>query len=654
MDILGIEGPIVVIVRNAAWLLAFSSVYLTLLGFFPYVIGSLLFRFVRLKFDALCPNCVEDFTLKRLWNKVETLSAELNPPLQCMDFLLIAMGYVTIILVIFGLDLLLSQIRSIRLLDGIQVVADPFRQLTIMVKVGVLLITRIFILPITLGSAIVTLVSYQVLDFTLDTWAQFLTQNCVSMYGICWIAGITFMLSMTVSVLQLREVLHPDIFAKLIKPQEAHHDLIASLIQESGLVHAKRMVVSLLVYALLLQMIIGTPLQLFNLFRHSYAHWITATTPAWQAGLLSSLHLFPTDFFQLKVWYWLPELQIPFELILGHITFLTVLDQKKDLVGQVIEVGPPLVRPPPGWDVRGHGARWAWINETPSAIERNVAPRVIPSQWLWRTCLLIGISWCLSIVVALFLMVVPLQVGRSLSQLLCVPLAWQHDPLHFIVGLFVVKYALDTVEHTSTWVTVWEKLPTLRQQVPGRLWLRQLPPLQQAAGNAETAAATGTNNRFETDYNDEHLRNALQLIEDEEMAERLMVEEVAAMENNEWVGDRFSGAMFGAIFDSLIEPPLVAADHHGQQHQQQQNDALANATQAARIIADNVADRVPAADTTNQPTLRAIGGHDQNVHNAAIEGPALQMIPELLARPLPAGATKAGMLAEIHAAFAAW
>eukprot|EP01037_Dinobryon_pediforme_P032847 gene32847-38013_t len=69
MDILGIEGPIVVIVRNAAWLLAFSSVYLTLLGFFPYVIGSLLFRFVRLKFDALCPNCVEDFTLKRLWNK---------------------------------------------------------------------------------------------------------------------------------------------------------------------------------------------------------------------------------------------------------------------------------------------------------------------------------------------------------------------------------------------------------------------------------------------------------------------------------------------------------------------------------------------------------------------------------------------------------
>lgn len=178
----------------------------------------------------------------------------------------------------------------------------------------------------------------------------------------------------------------------------------------------------------------------------------------------------------------------------------------------------------------------------------------------------------------------------------------------------------------------------------------QLPLMQQAAGNA----AAAHHNRIETDNIDEQLRNALQLIEDEQMAERLMLEEVAAMENSEWVGDRFSGAMFGAIFDSLIEPPLVAADHHRQQHQQQHNDALANATQAARIIADNVADRVPAVDTRNQPTLQAIGSHNQNVHNAAIEEPALQMIPDLLARPLPAGATKAGMLAEINAAFAAW
>lgn len=372
------------------------------------------------------------------------------------------------------------------------------------------------------------------------------------------------------------------------------------------------MVVSLLVYALLLQMIIGTPLQLFNLFRHSYVHWITPSMPAWQAWLFSSMHLFPTDFFQLKVWYWLPELQIPFELLLGHITFLSVLDQKKDLVGrmqhrwmvwlsgrlgmtrfiipvpmlkrrrrrsgggaggvageateesgqrrrqhrtggggttamlrrarrlqrqqqqqpqrteaaaetpvaaaasvasaavaalpppppsttlpstgdqnshteaggaaataaaelaveEVIEVGPPLVRPPPGWDVRGHGARWAWINETPSAIERNVAPRVIPSHWLLRTCLLVGISWCLSIVIALFLMVVPLQIGRSLSQLIYVPVAWQHDPLHFIVGLFVVKHGLDMIDHTATWVTMWEKLPMLWPQVPSTIWRR--------------------------------------------------------------------------------------------------------------------------------------------------------------------------------------
>jgi E3 ubiquitin-protein ligase MARCH6 len=45
------------------------------------------------------------------------------------------------------------------------------------------------------------------------------------------VLGITFMLFVTVSVLQLREVLHPDIFAAVIRPQEPHPDLLGSLLQ---------------------------------------------------------------------------------------------------------------------------------------------------------------------------------------------------------------------------------------------------------------------------------------------------------------------------------------------------------------------------------------------------------------------------------------
>ena len=57
--------------------------------------------------------------------------------------------------------------------------------------------------------------------------------------------GITFMLFVTVSVLQLREVVHPDLLSLIIRPQEPHPDLLGSLLQESGRTHARRMAMSL-------------------------------------------------------------------------------------------------------------------------------------------------------------------------------------------------------------------------------------------------------------------------------------------------------------------------------------------------------------------------------------------------------------------------
>lgn len=60
---------------------------------------------------------------------------------------------------------------------------------------------------------------------------RFASQNLVGALLLHWVAGITFMLFVTVSVLQLREVLHPDLLAKIIRPQEPHPDLLGSLLQ---------------------------------------------------------------------------------------------------------------------------------------------------------------------------------------------------------------------------------------------------------------------------------------------------------------------------------------------------------------------------------------------------------------------------------------
>ncbi len=45
-----------------------------------------------------------------------------------------------------------------------------------------------------------------VLPYSADQWAQFIAQHSLGAFALAWVAGITFMLTMTITVLQLREV----------------------------------------------------------------------------------------------------------------------------------------------------------------------------------------------------------------------------------------------------------------------------------------------------------------------------------------------------------------------------------------------------------------------------------------------------------------
>lgn len=122
------------------------------------------------------------------------------------------------------------------------------------------------------------------------------------------------MLLVTVSVLQLREVVHPDLLAKAIRPQEPQPDLLGNLLQESGVTHAKRMLLSLGIYAILLSIHI----------------WLPSSVLV-RTGLGSIL-----PFFQPHVNYpFLPKLQIPIELLVFHLSVLAVLEKYKNQIGNM-------------------------------------------------------------------------------------------------------------------------------------------------------------------------------------------------------------------------------------------------------------------------------------------------------------------------------
>lgn len=149
------------------------------------------------------------------------------------------------------------------------------------------------------------------LEFDDCSWVEFAANNIVGFLALSWAVGISFMLTVTLTVLQLREVLHPDILARIIRPQEAHSELLKSLKTESTITHARRTCISMLVYLLILLFYVYFPIQVCRLLGGS---------------------MFPL---KIKLWYFLPEIQLPVELSLAHIAFLTILEKKKDIIGQI-------------------------------------------------------------------------------------------------------------------------------------------------------------------------------------------------------------------------------------------------------------------------------------------------------------------------------
>lgn len=139
-------------------------------------------------------------------------------------------------------------------------------------------------------------------------------------------------------------------------------DLITSLVNETTFVHMRRILVSLSVYLALMITLLWAPMLVLK----------ALVSPFLRAGQL------PEEVFALKVWYMVPEVQLPLELFIEHAVFLALLDTHKNAIGVMQhhwlswasellgakEFLLPVVadadgstqllqRPPPGWDLRG-------------------------------------------------------------------------------------------------------------------------------------------------------------------------------------------------------------------------------------------------------------------------------------------------------------
>ena len=338
-DLLGVRGPLLTVVRNLLWFLAFNTVYLGFFAFTPHVIGSMACSVFLGNATLFATNNETQFNLTESWSvsnivaAMEQESVKHNTTLRIPDLSRVLAGYIFSAFVFVLLRLVANVGARLRAphrgVNNIQQAAlaghdamEPHDDVelgmalataldffTSVIKICALLFLKMFSLPVVLGVCL-DLVTMHVLGATLDDRVQFGGRDLFSFLLLHWVVGIAFMLLVTVSVLQLREVVHPQLLSQVIRPQEPHPDLIGNLMNETVPTHVRRLFLSFCIYLALLGLLVQVPLLAMESLGLSYG----AMTLKFAYTLL-------------------PEIQAPIELLVFHLCMLTLLERYKNSIG---------------------------------------------------------------------------------------------------------------------------------------------------------------------------------------------------------------------------------------------------------------------------------------------------------------------------------
>eukprot|EP00588_Corethron_pennatum_P019364 CAMPEP_0194321386 /NCGR_PEP_ID=MMETSP0171-20130528/17607_1 /TAXON_ID=218684 /ORGANISM="Corethron pennatum, Strain L29A3" /LENGTH=1219 /DNA_ID=CAMNT_0039079259 /DNA_START=51 /DNA_END=3710 /DNA_ORIENTATION=+ len=341
-ELLGLRGPIGAMLRNVAWVVLINTTYLGLFVFIPHEVGSACWPLLRNsvtegrlgRFLAAAANAtgtagpVGNFAaaLMAAWGEYEQNAAGHDSILQLADVLAILAGYASMGAGVFAARTVLGGAaawRKSRTAGDAEEgggfwwafwkISGAVECFAAIFKVATLLFLKMLLLPLLLGTWL-DVCTLPLFGHVLGDRLAFAGANLFGALLLHWVVGITFMLLVTVSVLQLREVVHPDLLAQVIRPQEPQPDLLGNLLQERVSTHAKRMMLSLGIYVALLCVFVWAPAMLVH-----------------GAGLSHAL-----PFLRLRFRYVLPhQLQVPVELFVFHLCMLAFLEKYKNHIGEM-------------------------------------------------------------------------------------------------------------------------------------------------------------------------------------------------------------------------------------------------------------------------------------------------------------------------------
>jgi hypothetical protein len=153
VELLGLEGPMHVMFRNAALLATYCVIFLFALTYCPHRFGMAIIKLLQSKVMTLfwTTEQIDVSMIGRLLHDVEIISKENHTIVYFHDFFYLMTGFMTISSVIFGADLVMSWVTKVISANIIRSIAHQLSQLALMVKIVALLLMRIFVLPMVLG-----------------------------------------------------------------------------------------------------------------------------------------------------------------------------------------------------------------------------------------------------------------------------------------------------------------------------------------------------------------------------------------------------------------------------------------------------------------------------------------------------------------------
>ena len=152
-ELLGLRG-ITHLLRNAWLLLAFNCVYIGLFASFPYMVGVSICRFIGQSSWVKAAHTILRWWIPQsivLASQVTTLSSASEDALQFSDLVLVVLGYASLFTMIFALSESLYTLREVFSPSFLTNSILGLMALANVVKVGLLLLVRVFILPVVLG-----------------------------------------------------------------------------------------------------------------------------------------------------------------------------------------------------------------------------------------------------------------------------------------------------------------------------------------------------------------------------------------------------------------------------------------------------------------------------------------------------------------------